>query len=245
VVAGTPRKETATVTRAQRSDRRRIVPGAVAAGIAGLAAALAVAGCGAGQQTQTDSVEPAVNGAMGQVGPIAVRNALLAFPEGAAYLSGGSAPLVVTIVNTGSSDDQLVEVSSPVADSVQLAGDRSLPARRSIQVGTPGMTASRSTSSVATTTRTPTSSPPPPSSPPPASSSSAASSSLSPVTSATVPVEIGKATIVLNGLKSTLEIGKTYPVTFVFARAGSVTLQLPIANPSTSRSASTSASSSG
>ena len=40
------------------------------------------------------------------------------------------------------------------------------------------------------------------------------------------------AQVVLTGLKSDLQVGPTYPVVLTFERAGSVTLQVPVANPS-------------
>ena len=48
-------------------------------------------------------------------------------------------------------------------------------------------------------------------------------------------MEIGKTTIVLKGFTESLSLGKTYPVTFVFRNAGSVTVNLPIAAPATPR----------
>ena len=41
-----------------------------------------------------------------------------------------------------------------------------------------------------------------------------------------------RAQVVLTGLKSDLQVGPTYPVVLTFERAGSVTLQVPVANPS-------------
>jgi copper(I)-binding protein len=207
--------------------------------LAGLAAVLAVAGCSAGQNTQTDTVEPAVNGTLGRVGPIVLRDAQIAYPRGNVYPAGGEAPLVLTIVNTGSGSDELVEVTSAVAEDTQVSGDRNLTPRAAIQVGTPDREATATPSSSAvTTTRTPTSSPSaPPSTSPPASSSPASSSSAAPSSTSTSvrPAEIGKATIVLKGLNDPLRPGMTYPVTFVFRNAGSVTLDLPIATPTTAR----------
>jgi copper(I)-binding protein len=220
----------ATVSRAVQESFHR--PG-IAAGFAGLVAVLALAGCSAGQDTQTDSVEPAVNGMLGQVGPIAIRDAEFAYPQGGVYPSGGSAPLVLTIVNTGPTDEALIEVSSPAAASVDVRGARDLPARQTIQVGTPDKVASPTSSVVITTTPAPSSSAPP--SVPPSGASGSAPVSVSVPSSSAAPVPIGKATIVLNGLTDPLYAGKTYPVTFVFRNAGSVTLNLPIATPITAR----------
>jgi copper(I)-binding protein len=212
----------------------RIVPASVRAGIAGLVAVLAVAGCSAGQDSQTDTAEPAVNGSLGQVGPIMIRDAQFAFPHGGIYPAGGEASLVLTIINTGTADDELVEVTSSVADDVEVTGDRRLIAGRALQIGTPGKEAGGTPSSVVVTTQTP-SSPTSVSGAPSSVPSSAPSSSSSPSSAAAPPGEIGKATVVLGGLSSALNLGKTYPVTFVFRGAGSITLDLPIAAPTTPR----------
>jgi copper(I)-binding protein len=212
-----------TVSRAPQEPirRRRLVPG-----LAGLVAALVVAGCSAGQNVQTE-VEPAVNGNFGQAGPVLIRDAQFAYPPDGTFPAGGSAPLIVTIVNTGSGDDELVEVSSPVAGDVEITGDRNLPARRAIQVGTPGRTAAPPSAPAVTTTTRPGSSSAVP--------TSGSSSAPAPTTTSLRPDDIGKATIVLNGLSGPLASGRTYPVTFVFRKAGSVTVELPIANPTTPR----------
>lgn len=223
----------------QKSTQRLRFVAAVA--VAGLATLLAVAGCGAGQNTQTDSVEPAVNGISGEVGAIQIRNAQFAYPRGGTYPAGGETSLVVTIVNTGASDDELVEVTSPVARSVKVSGDRALIARRALQVGTPGQEVSGAPSSSVVVTTTPPSSSSTTGSP----SSGAGSTTSTPsstTSAAPAPVEIGKATIVLSGLTEALRSGKTYPVTFVFRNGGTITLDLPIASPTTPRPEPTGAS---
>lgn len=185
--------------------------------------ALAVAGCGAGQDVQTE-VEPAVNGSFAQVGPIAIRDAQLAYPSGGIYPSGGTATLTLTIVNTGPSDDELLEVSSPVAASAQITGDRNLPGFRALQVGMPGRPAAPpSTPSLTSTAR------------PASSSPSPTSGSARPTAGGLRSQDVGKATIVLNGLSEPLYSGKTYAVTLTFRNAGTVIIELPIAAPTTAR----------
>jgi len=229
------------VSRAPLKSMNRLRRAPVAIGLAGLVTALAVAGCSAGQNTQTDSVEPAVNGSQGQVGPIAIRNAQIAYPHDGTYSAGASAPLILTIVNTGSKADELVEVTSEVAGNVTITGDRALRPGRATDVGTPGAVGGAPSSSASTTTVTTTttvtsttgvSAPPsaPPSSRP--SGPPSASSSTRPTAE---PVEIGKATIVLSGLSTTLSPGMSYSVTFSFRDAGSITLELPIATPLSAR----------
>lgn len=104
----------------------------------GLGAALLVAGCGAGQHTQTDSQQAAINGAAAQVKDIAVRDAELAYPEGtepAAYDVGTDADAMLSIVNQGETSDQLVSAQSPSAQKVTISGDRAVPFGKSLAIG--------------------------------------------------------------------------------------------------------------
>jgi copper(I)-binding protein len=197
---------------------RRLVP----AILAGLATALVLAGCGAGQNTQTDATEPDVNGNLAQLGPIAVRDAKFANPGARSYTSGSTATLILTIVNTGATDDELVGVTSPVSDDIEITGDKSIPGRTSLVVGTPGQANPPTQSSVVTTTPTATSGSSSATAPPPASSTAPA-------------VERGKAMVVLKQLKMDLMPGLTYEVTFQFRNAGTLRMQLPIADPTTPR----------
>lgn len=189
----------------------------VAAVVAGLVSVLVLAGCGSGQDTQTDSILPSVNGALGQVGPIAVRDAQFAVPERGVFASGADAELRLTIVNTGDADDELVEVTSPVAEDVEITGDRNLVARRAILIGGGGGAIAQSSPTT-----------------PPRTTSSPGSSTARPTTSVAGPkaaAEIGKAQIILKGLNTALYSGKNYAVTFVFRNAGALTIELPIAVP--------------
>ncbi|MGQ0837105.1 hypothetical protein [Actinokineospora sp.] len=225
------------MSRAQQNStgRPRLAPAALGLG---LAAVLGAVGCSAGQITQTDSQLPAVNGAMAQLGPIAVRDAKLAYPKGGFYPSGSDAPLVLTFVNVGADADELLDVTSTVAEDVDIVGDVALPGSSALAVGTPDETVEVAKSS-APTTPTPTSSAAAPTSTSPSRGGSATSSSAPATTAAptssSAKVELGKLEIVLTGVKDKLYAGKTIPVTFVFAKAGSVTVELPIASPTEPR----------
>ena len=114
--------------------RKRSAPAVLRSTLVGIAAALALSalalsGCAAGQITQTDAQVAAVNGASGDVGPIALRDAVLAYPDGEdvfGYAPGDEAPLLVTIVNSGNQTDELVSVSTP-AGEVVVAGMTTIP----------------------------------------------------------------------------------------------------------------------
>jgi copper(I)-binding protein len=247
---------------------RKILP-AVAAGLAAL-----LVGCSAGQVTQTDSIVPAVNGNRGDVGAIALRDVMIAYPESGAYGEGDQAPLVLTIVNTGDTADELVSVSSPVAGEVALAGNPSLPANTRLQVIVPEEPVEASSSapssepseepssteasepggseepSEPTTTDTSipeesitepsapadtgTEGPPESGEATPPSEPSDSEATETPSSEPALP-EVGTMSIVLVGLTQDLPTGRNVPVTFVFANAGSITIQLPIASPATAR----------
>jgi copper(I)-binding protein len=104
-----------------------------------LATGLALPGCGAGQITQTATQASGTDGYEGTTGDIAVRNAAIVFAgqgnSGAVYRAGQSAPLEMTLVNTGTQPDKLISVSSPVAASGQVTGDAVIGADRAVQVG--------------------------------------------------------------------------------------------------------------
>jgi copper(I)-binding protein len=216
------RKDPAAVSRAQQNStaRRRLVPAALGFGLV-----LALAGCGAGQITQTDTQIAAVNGASGQAGPVGVRNAQLAFPANAAryYPKGSDAPLVAYVVNDGSSADRLVSVSSPAAASVNVQGSAALPAGFAVTAGEPAAaspSAPTSSSAGSSAPSTGTSAP---------SAGAGQPSSASPGASTSAgPLPVGKISITLTGLNRDVRPGETIKVTFAFQNAGPVTLDVPI-----------------
>jgi copper(I)-binding protein len=104
----------------------RIRPTGAALVAGALIGAVALAGCGAGQITQTSSQQSAVSGANGNVGKIGLRDVAIAFPEKApttatVYPKGGDAPLQMTIANAGAEPDRLVSAASP-AGTVRISG---------------------------------------------------------------------------------------------------------------------------
>lgn len=188
-----------------RLQKRRVLT----SGVLGLGAALALAGCGAGQITQTDTMLPAVNGALATAGQISVRNAGIANSNSCeqAYAPGSDAPLTLAIANAGVKDDELVSVSSTNASGATIEGQQAIVAASSLVVGPAGQ----------------------PESSPDTTSASPTSGSGSPVTGE--QSQIGRASIVLTGIKQVIWPGQLTGVTFVFRDAGPVTVQLPIAAP--------------
>jgi copper(I)-binding protein len=217
------------VTLVSDRARRRPTRAALAAGT--LVGALALAGCGAGQITQTSDQVAAVEGANASAGQIAVRNATFEFDgpvEGdAVHPVGGDAPLAMAIVNSGAELDRLVSASSPVATTVQITGDLRIPGGQALAVeGAPAAAA-----------------------PAPAAPADAADAATTPgeapatgtepeAAVAPLPVDEGVpgvANIVLSGLREDIQAGRTYPLVLTFERAGEVRFEVPVANPDTLR----------
>jgi copper(I)-binding protein len=237
------------VGRAEQKSRLAVVV-ALATGLG-----LAAAGCSAGQITQTDTQVATVDGASGNVGSIAVRNAQFAFPvSGHEYKAGDEAAIVVTIVNNGASADKLLSVTSDLGGPAELGGDVELEPqtstgslfdeldRSSSAHSTPSVTvtstptgsSSSSSSSVnpssssgeSSASITGTSTPGSSASPSNRPSSSASSSSGRPSSSAE-SAKPGKVSIAIK-LTGELRPGHTTKVTFLFEKAGPLTLDLPI-----------------
>jgi copper(I)-binding protein len=250
--------------------------------------AFALAGCGAGQITQTGSQQSGVGGASANVGQIAIREAAFAFTgdgkSAAIYRAGSEAPLTMTVVNFGSQVDKLTNVSSPAADSVKITGDGTIASGRVLLIEglppgapaeaapgasaqatpgarpstTPGASAQATPAPAASERATPapaaseqatpalgpteqaSSAPeagaapgarPAPASAGPEAAATAAAGAAAPSSGVVTPGTT-TAQVVLTGLKQDLKVGPTYPVVLTFQRAGDVTIQVPVANPS-------------
>lgn len=136
-----------------RSTSRSVLAGLV------VVAGAALAGCGAGQISQTALQSPTVDGSSAQVGSLAIRNVALEYPTQGSYAKGSTARLRMVIANSGTSSDTLTAVRSEAADEVTItaAGSGSAGA-------TPSLTAAPSDSPTPTGTAsgTPTGSVEPP-----------------------------------------------------------------------------------
>lgn len=228
------------VSRRSIGPLRKILP-AIAVGLV----ALGVAGCGSGQVTQTDNMEPAVNGNKGNLGELALRDVAIAYPENGSYDQGDDAPLLLTIINTGGTDDELTAVSTPAAGTVEVTGDKTLPARTAIEAVMPDESAASSSvepteSSAPSSSESSaeTSAPGSSESESPSGSESAgspASSTPESTESAEAPDVVGTVYIQLRDLTIGLPMGKNVPITFIFANAGQITISVPIDTPDTPR----------
>ncbi|SFB07711.1 Copper(I)-binding protein [Amycolatopsis marina] len=186
--------------------------------VAGLGAVLFIAGCGAGQITQTDTQEAAINGAAANAGTLAIRDAELVFPEAVSttesgqpvyyYPSGSQAIAELVIVNEGATDDELVSVTSEAAGNVSVQGDRDVVQRSTLVIGPIGEDVNADLPQ---------------------------SASVPPPSEEQVDDQVGHASIVLEQLTREIWPGQSVPVTFTFKNAGSVTVDMPVGAPTHSR----------
>ncbi|RKT83875.1 hypothetical protein SAMN05421805_112150 [Saccharopolyspora antimicrobica] len=167
-----------------KAVRLRLIPAAL-----GLGAVVALAGCSAGQVTETDTQVAAVNGGNGDVQKIAVRNAMFTFPStGTVYPAGSSAPLEAVLANEGVNDKLVQVTSSYTTAPATIGGVTDLPSRTALHAT--GASAELKAQAEAVGNR--------------------------------------QVQITLNGFKQDITPGVTIPVTFVFEKAGPVTVQVPI-----------------
>jgi copper(I)-binding protein len=181
-------------------------------GVAVAVAALALAGCAAGQHAPTSNEVPVVDGVSADAGPIALRAVTVAAPTQGSYPADGDATLQLVIVNDGHDPDRLVGVRTPQANEVRLFANA----------------ADADAASAAAPTSSASAEP----------SSSAASSPSAPSTLESLDLPAGRAVsigyspdlavIQLHGLTSALFPAESFPITFQFAGAGTVTFTVAV-----------------
>ncbi|WP_078311647.1 MULTISPECIES: hypothetical protein [unclassified Mycobacterium] len=215
-------------TRSQRSTARVMT----LLGAAVLATALA--GCGAGQISQTANQSSAINGGSANLGKLALRNVhLVGSPDPVKQRAGQKAELVLVITNESADvNDKLTSVSSPDdIGKVTLSGDSDIPATGRLFVGAAegqepaaeaaGPEASSGEHGAA------------PSAEPGATTTEVKAPESKPLASSDPTIKHGKAQLQLT---KDLADGLTYRFTFTFEKAGEVTVAVPIdAGPSAPR----------
>ena len=170
------------------SPRSRIA--ALAA--AGLVSAVALAGCSAGQLSQTASQESAVDGNAAVINNVALRNVRIQAQQNTDFLPPGTTVDLVLVVVNQSPDvtDKLVGISTDIG-KVTVTGDPTLPASGTLFVGTPTGQNRKAVDAVEAD-------------------------------------HAVKATVALD---KPITNGPNYNFTFVFEKAGSVSLAVPISAP--------------
>lgn len=104
-----------------------------------LIVAAAVSGCSAGQQAQTATMEPAVNGSMANVNNIALRNIRIRAKQTGYAVPPGNTVDLALVATDQSPDtaDALVAVTSDVG-AVTVAGNTTIPGGGILIVDSPG-----------------------------------------------------------------------------------------------------------
>jgi copper(I)-binding protein len=104
----------------------------------GLAAAVTLSGCGAGQISQTAGQEAAVNGTSATAGNVTLRNVHLRADQKTDYVQPGDEVELLFVASNESADtaDKLTSITSD-AGTVSLTGDTALPALDVLVVGEP------------------------------------------------------------------------------------------------------------
>lgn len=106
-------------------ERREAIAAVGRQGAALFAAALALAltGCGAGQEAQTSRTETAISGVNANAGNLALRDLQVDYGDTGSYLEGGQAPLRVWIANDSDEPVVLESVTSPNAEAVTFSSE--------------------------------------------------------------------------------------------------------------------------
>jgi copper(I)-binding protein len=181
-------------------------------GLAIACAALLSAGCAAGQHAATAQELPAIDAANGaNVGNLQLRALAVEAPAtGTSYPKGSDAYLMLTIVNTGRSNDTLTGVSTPAA-----AGWAAYPSTTAAAFAAAASSTSPSSA---------------PTSPP----SGAQTKVVIPAqTSVGFSVPTTQQVLLLSNLTSPLYTAQSIKITFTFTDAGSVTIAVPVQLSST------------
>jgi hypothetical protein len=238
-----------------RSTSRSVLAGLV------VVAGFTLAGCGAGQVSQTAVQSPTVDGVSAQAGSMSIRNVALEYPTQGLYAKGSNARLRMIIANDGTEADTLTAVRSTVSPEVTItaAGSEAAGATPTLTAAPPSDTPT----ATGTASGTPTGSVEPPNSSVTGTStagpsegaptsgsapaSGSASGSASPSESATpteapaaqIPIPAGGVvsftgdgpTVELTALTTQLYPSQTLQVTLVFQKAGQVTMTIAVSVP--------------
>jgi hypothetical protein len=120
--------------------------------ICGLLVATTLTGCSAGQQSQTATTEPAVNGSSATSKNIALRDVRIrAVQTGDALNAGKTVEVVAVATNQDPTNtDRLVAISQDIGQ-ITLSGDTTVPPLGTLLLGTPDRAAAAALADVAPT----------------------------------------------------------------------------------------------
>lgn len=219
---------------AQRVPVRRIGIGLA------VAAALLTSACAAGQHAQTADEKNSIDGTNASVGAVDLRAMVIDAPSGSTfgYPAGSDMVLKIVMVNNADKPEKLTSISSP---SFSDWGAFTSPAAADEVIAAHAAAQSPSSAAAA-----PSSAPASAGSGAPSGSAAAPSQSASSVPAAQLPTPQRSITIAGNGrvgfgtpeatgvlllidTKGDISPANSIPVTFTFAQAGAVTVQVPVA----------------
>jgi copper(I)-binding protein len=213
-----------------------------------LIAPVALSACSAGQLNQTSAQNRDKVGVTARVGDLTLREVELAYPQAGSYSPGDDAVLNGAIVNDGTAADTLVSITGQGFTGVDVTGTG---AQASAASGTASPTAAAATTTAATTTAAGTSAGATTGTTTGATTGATTTGAVS-TTTAALPTEApsndvgisipGNSAIflgqnaphvTLTGLTQPLNAAQNLRLTFTFQRAGAVTIDVLVANPST------------
>jgi copper(I)-binding protein len=193
--------------------------------------------CSSGQVNQTALQARDKVGGTAQLGQLTLREVTLAYPPSGSYARGGEAVLNAAIVNSGGKADTLVSIKGRDFQGVRVTGTGSQVSAALGGTSAPAATTTTASSGAASTTAaSPTS---------PTSSAAAGTAATAPLPSqppsSDANIQIPSNTAVflgqnaphvsLVGFTRPLTPAQSVPVTFTFRDAGSVTMNVIVANP--------------
>lgn len=215
----------------QASIARRIGIGLVA-----VCATLTTGACAAGQLAATANETPAIGGTTGHLGEMQLHAVAIVAPDGACVLPGADAALTFVLVNTGHDEDSLTGVSSPrFGSSAAVASASDLASYAATDAGTGTCAPSSGDQATPAPAVSPTAAPALPSAAGPQTVPPGRLLQLGVYGAGTNSPDVPTEPIVLlrqlqdsAQQKGPLYPGESIPVTFTFAKAGSITLQVPV-----------------
>jgi hypothetical protein len=189
--------------------------------------------CSSGQVNQTALQARDKVGGTAQLGQLTLRAVTLAYPPTGSYARGGEAVLNAAIVNAGAKADTLVSIKGQDFQGVRVTGTGSQVTAPLGGTSAPAASAGAASTTAASTTASPTSS---------AAAGTAATETLPPqAPSSDANIQIPSDTAVflgqnaphvsLVGFTRPVTPAQSVPVTFTFRDAGSVTMNVIVANP--------------
>jgi hypothetical protein len=188
--------------------------------------------CSSGQVNQTALQVRDKVGATAQIGKLTLRGVTLAYPRTGSYARGAEAVLNAAIVNASAQADTLVSIKGRDFQGVRVTGTGSQVSAPLGGTSAPaGTTTAASAGAASTTTASPT--------PSGAAATAATLPPQAPSSDANIQIPGNTAVLLgqnaphvsLVGLTRPLTAAEAVPMTFTFRDAGSVTMNVIVANP--------------